>query len=142
MGPNPLQVTLGVFGNLNIVTEEPELIIVDFPDGGLPTGEYLLTVFSGPGPRKNSDHIVTVGAAGPEGPTGPEGEPGAGGPTGPPGPIGPIGPQGDPGPAGPAGAVGPVGGCWTSGNSRTCRAYWTCWTRFCDILWRNPWNFS
>jgi hypothetical protein len=95
LGPNPLTVTLGNFGSLNIISADPNLIVVDFPVGGLPEGDYLLTVFSGPGPRKNADHIVTVGATGPEGPGGPAG------PTGPTGPQGVEGPQGPQGPQGP-----------------------------------------
>ena len=98
LGPNELQVTLGDFGNLNITTESPNLIVVDFPAGGLPEGDYLLTVFSGPGPRKNADHIVTVGATGPEGPGGPTGPGGPGGPSGPAGPTGPAGADGPEGP--------------------------------------------
>jgi len=90
LGPNALQVTLGNFGNLVINSADANMIVAAFP-AGLVDGDYLLTVFSGPGPRKNADHIVTVGATGPEGPTG---TPGA------PGPIGPIGPIGPPGPGG------------------------------------------
>jgi hypothetical protein len=91
LGPDPLTVTLGSFGSLNIITAEPNLINVDFPDGGLLVGDFLLTVSSGPGPRKNDDHIVTIGATGPEGP---EGADGAEGQTGPAGPIGPAGATG------------------------------------------------
>jgi len=94
LGPNPLTVTLGNFGSLNIIAADPNLIVVDFPVGGLPERDYLLTAFSGPGPRKNDDHIVTVGAEGPSGPAGPQAPP-----TGPPGAT-----QDHRGPQGPTGA--------------------------------------
>jgi len=106
LGPNPLTVTLGNFGSLNIIAADANMIVVDFPVGGLPEGDYLLTVFSGPGPRKNADHIVTVGATGPEGP---EGGTGPVGPAGPQGPVGATGPQGDTGATGPQGVEGPQG---------------------------------
>ena len=84
LDPNELQVTLGNFGNLVIISADANMIVVAFPVG-LVDGDYLLTVFSGPGPRKNADHIVTVGATGPEGPGGPEGPTGSPGTPGSPG---------------------------------------------------------
>jgi len=81
LGPNALQVTLGNFGSLVISFADPNLIVVGFPEGLVPA-DYLLTVSSGPGPRKNDDHIVTVGATGPEGPEGAEGQTGQAGPPG------------------------------------------------------------
>jgi len=102
LGPNELQVTLGNFGNLVIISADANMIVAAFP-AGLVDGDYLLTVFSGPGKRKNDDHIVTVGATGPEGPEGEEGE------TGPSGPVGPIGPAGATGPQGDTGATGATG---------------------------------
>jgi len=41
LGPNPLTVTLGNFGSLNIIAADPNLIVVDFPVGGLPERDYL-----------------------------------------------------------------------------------------------------
>ena len=93
LGPNALQVTLGNFGNLVIISADANMIVVAFP-AGLVDGDYLLTVFSGPGPRKNDDHIVTVGDTGPIGDTGPTG------------PSGPTGPQGDTGAQGIQGIQG------------------------------------
>jgi len=102
LGPNELQVTLGNFGSLVISFADANLIVVGFPEGLVPA-DYLLTVFSGPGPRKNDDHIVTVGATGPEGPEGAEGQ------TGPVGATGATGPQGPQGDIGTTGATGPQG---------------------------------
>jgi hypothetical protein len=112
LGPDPLTVTLGTFGSLNIITAESNLINVDFPDGGLLVGDFLLTVSSGPGPRKNDDHIVTIGAVGPEGPEGAEGAEGLTGPqgdTGTTGATGLQGPQGETGATGAQGVEGPRG---------------------------------
>jgi len=106
LGPDPLTVTLGGFGSLNITTNTSTLLVVDFPEGALLVGDFLLTVSSGPGPRKNDDHIVTVGATGPEGPEGAEGQIGPVGSTGPQGPVGATGAQG---PQGDTGATGPQG---------------------------------
>ena len=64
LGPNALVVTLGNFGSLVISFADANLIVVGFPEGLVPA-DYLLTVSSGPGPRKNDDHIVTVGDTGP-----------------------------------------------------------------------------
>ncbi len=108
LGPNALQVTLGNFGNLVINSADANMIVAAFP-AGLVDGDYLLTVFSGPGPRKNADHIVTVGATGPEGPTGTPGAPGPAGPAGATGPTGPIGATGAAGPTGATGPIGPIG---------------------------------
>jgi len=105
LGPNDLQLTLGNFGNLVIISADANMIVAAFPEG-LVDGDDLLTVFSGPGPRKMDDHIVTVGATGPEGPEGEEGETG---PSGPGGPAGPTGADGADGAAGPAGPAGPAG---------------------------------
>lgn len=78
-------------------------ITAELPAGLIP-GSYLLTVSRGPGPLRNDDFEVTLGAVGPQGATGP---PGAQGPQGPAGPAGPQGPQGPPGPPGPPGEVSP-----------------------------------
>jgi hypothetical protein len=73
-----LDVTLGDFGSLNVTTETPTLIVVDFPAVGLPDGDYLLTVSRGNGQSQNDEYDLTIGAVGPEGPEGPEGPPGSG----------------------------------------------------------------
>ncbi|MCZ6468557.1 MAG: hypothetical protein O6499_02795 [Candidatus Dadabacteria bacterium] len=109
LGPDPLQVTLGNFGNLDIISADANMIVVAFPEG-LVDGDYLLTVFSGSGPRKNADNIVTVGAIGPEGPGGPEG------PTGSPGGPGPAGADGATGPEGPKGDKGDTGAPGSDGT--------------------------
>jgi len=111
LGPNTLNVTFGSFGSLNIIFADSNLIVAEFPDGLVPA-DYLLKVSSGPGPRKNADHIVTVGATGPEGPEGQPGDqgpPGNPGTQGPPGPPGADGATGPPGPPGSDGATGPPG---------------------------------
>jgi hypothetical protein len=103
LGPNDLVVTLGNFGSLNIITHEPDFIVVEFPESEIPPGDFLLKVSSGPGPRKNDQQTVTFGAQGPQGEMGDPGEEGPEGPQGNPGTQGPQGPQGEPGPEGPAG---------------------------------------
>jgi len=68
-----------------------------------------LAVSSGPGPRKNAEESITIGAQGSHrnmGDQGPQGPTGATGPQGPAGLQGPQGDQGDPGPAGADGADG------------------------------------
>ncbi len=52
IGPNSTTVSLGGFGNLNITTNTSNLLVVDFPAGGIPEGDYLLGVSSGPGGEK------------------------------------------------------------------------------------------
>jgi len=108
LGPNKLQVTLGNYGNLVIISADANMIVAGFPEGLVPA-DYLLTVFSGPGPRKNDEHIVTVGATGPEGAEGAEGAEGQTGPVGPIGPQGPTGARGPQGDTGATGATGPQG---------------------------------
>ncbi|GJM14917.1 MAG: hypothetical protein DHS20C13_02440 [Thermodesulfobacteriota bacterium] len=120
----PTTVSLGGFGNLNITTDTPTLLVVDFPDEGIPQGDYLLKVSTGLGPRKNAQQSITIGAQGPQGdqgdmgdqgdqgaqgPQGPQGPTGATGPQGPQGLSGPPGPQGAQGNQGPIGATGPPG---------------------------------
>lgn len=85
---NTLDVTLGEFGLLNIVTTSDTEIVVDFPGGGLPDGDYLLTVSRGTGQSQNDEYDLTIGAVGPPGP------PGATGMTG---MDGMKGDKGDPG---------------------------------------------
>ena len=111
LGPNALQVTLGNYGNLVIIFDDANMIVAAFPVD-LVNGDFLLTVFSGPGPRKNANHIVTVGAIGPEGPEGAEGPMGA---TGADGPMGTTGATGGIGPAGPMGATGAAGPMGSAG---------------------------
>ncbi len=115
LGPNALQVTLGNFGNLVIISADANMIVAAFPEG-LVDGDFLLKVSSGPGPRKNDEHIVTVGATGPEGPGGAEGAEGQTGPVGPQGPVGATGPQGDKGDTGATGAQGPQGDTGAQGT--------------------------
>ncbi|GJM14916.1 MAG: hypothetical protein DHS20C13_02430 [Thermodesulfobacteriota bacterium] len=109
----PTTVSLGGFGNLNITTETPTLIVVDFPDGGIPQGDYLLKVSTGLGPRKNAQQSITIGAQGPQGDMGDQGDQGAQGPQG---PAGPQGPTGATGPQGPQGSSGPPGPQGAQGN--------------------------
>ena len=117
IGPNPTTVSLGGFGNLNITTNTSNLLMADLPNG-VPAGDYLLSVSSGPGPKKNAQQSITIGAQGPQGDMGdqgdqgdqgPQGPTGATGPQGPTGATGPQGPQGDPGTAGTDGADGATG---------------------------------
>ncbi len=98
-GPDPLQVMLGDFGSLEIITNEPDFLVVRFPEGGIQDGDYLLKVSSGPGPKKNDERTVTFGAQGPQGDIGDQGAQGPQGPQGPPGPKGDKGDLGPPGPA-------------------------------------------
>jgi len=115
LGPNALVVTLGNFGSLSISFADANLIVVGFPDGLVPA-DYLLTVSSGPGTRKNDDHIVTVGDTGPIGDTGPTGPSGPGGPTGPKGDTGATGATGPQGDKGDTGATGPQGTAGETGQ--------------------------
>jgi Collagen triple helix repeat (20 copies)/Protein of unknown function (DUF1554) len=100
IGPDPTTVSLGGFGNLNITTNTSNLLVVDFPAGGIPEGDYLLSVSSGPGARKNAEESLTIGAQGPQGDMGDQGDQGDQGAQGPTGATGPQGVQGDPGPQG------------------------------------------
>lgn len=130
----PLDVTFGEFGSLNIVSATETTIVVECPPDAndVPTcfdGDFLVTVSTGIGQSQNDEYDLTIGAIGPQGPkgdTGPigpegvqgiQGREGDRGPTGPQGPEGPIGPQGPPGadgegtqgPPGPQGPQGPAG---------------------------------
>ena len=126
IGPNPTTVSLGGFENLNILSNDGKMIVVDFPAGDIPSGDYTLFVSSGPGPKKNDQQSITIGAQGPEGEMGDPGtpgNPGAQGPqgptgaTGPQGPVGPQGAQGNPGPKGDTGATGPKGDKGDTGDT-------------------------
>jgi len=100
---NTLEVTLGEFvGTLNLVSSSDTIIVVDFPAGGLPDGDYLLTVSRGKGQSQNDEYDLTIGAVGPQGATGATGPTGATGLTGAPGATGATGAQGNPGPPGPS----------------------------------------
>lgn len=79
---NTLEVTLGEFGLLNIVTTTDTEIVVDFPGGGLPDGDYLLTVSRGTGQSQNDEYDLTIGAVGPQGEQGDPGDDGAPGDNG------------------------------------------------------------
>lgn len=126
------KVTLGNFGELNVVSVAETEIVVDCPDNasGIPTcsgleGDYLLTVLSGQAesPRlilPGTGSVTSVGVRltydltlGTQGTPGPKGDTGAQGPAGPQGPVGPQGPAGPSGgatgPAGPQGPTGPQG---------------------------------
>jgi len=109
IGPNSTTVSLGAFGNLNILSNDGSTIVVEFPPGGIPAGDYVLLVSSGPGPRKNDEQSITIGNQGPQGEEGQPGDPGEQGPQGPQGPPGPQGPTGASGPQGPQGEIGPQG---------------------------------
>ena len=63
---NTLEVTLGEFGPLNIVTTSDTEIVVDFPAGGFLAGvkDYLLTVSTGTGQSQNDEYDLTIGANG------------------------------------------------------------------------------
>lgn len=111
IGPNPTTVTLGGFGNLNITSNNGTMLVVSFQEGLIPPGTYLLSVSSGPGPKKNAEQSITIGVQGPEGNPGDPGTPGD------PGEQGPQGPQGVPGPQGPQGESGPQGLKGDSGDT-------------------------
>ena len=60
----PWQVTLGEFGPLNLVGVPTDTeIVVEFPAGGLPAGDFLLTVSTGTGQSQNDEYDLTIGAA-------------------------------------------------------------------------------
>ncbi len=115
IGPNPTTASLGGFGNLNIISNDGSTIVAELPPG-ISAGDYTLFVSSGPGPKKNDQQSITIGAQGPEGEMGDPGDPGDQGPQG------PQGGQGLQGPQGPTGSHRTSGTCWTS------RSYWTCWS--------------
>jgi hypothetical protein len=74
------EVTLGEFGLLDIVRIPTATeIVVSFPDGGLPDGDYLLTVATGSGQSKSDEYDLTIGAVGPQGEQGKVGPPGPNG---------------------------------------------------------------
>ncbi|NNF97767.1 MAG: collagen-like protein [Desulfobacteraceae bacterium] len=127
-----LNVFLGELGELSVLDYFEGELTVAFPDSGIPSGDYLLTLAM---PGKSDDdeddesgelsrrqeqksynvlasYPLTIGMVGPQGldgPPGPIGLTGAQGPDGPQGPAGTPGPKGDTGPAGPQGLVGPKG---------------------------------
>lgn len=93
---SPLDVTLGDFGSLSIVTATDTEIEATLPSGIL-AGDYLLTVSTGNGQSQNDEYDLTIGAVGPQGPEGPHGQqgpPGADGQDGSPGPAGSPGEDG------------------------------------------------
>ncbi len=109
IGPNPTTVSLGGYGNLNILSNTGNTVVVDFPGGGIPPGNYTLFVSSGPGQKKNDLENITIGSQGPQGDMGdqgPQGNTGAQGPQGDPGLPGKDGATGPQGPAGPGGVLG------------------------------------
>jgi hypothetical protein len=90
MNGNALEVNLGdgTMGSLVIQTHTDDLIIAEFPDGGIDPGDYLVTITTGGGTVRYAEYPLTFGAMGPPGPAGPQGETGATGPTGLTGPTG------------------------------------------------------
>ena len=92
-----LDVSLGSFGSLTIISNTETFIEAAFPAGGISDGDYLLTVTSEGG---SIMYDLTVGAIGPEGPKGDTGDTGSVGPQGAQGNTGLTGPQGIPGPEG------------------------------------------
>jgi hypothetical protein len=108
---DPPVVTLGGFGELMVLGFTGVEIVAQLPLD-IPDGDYLLSVSTGNGPRRNDEYDLTIGAVGLEGPQGepgPQGPQGEPGPQGPQGEPGPQGPQGEPGPQGPQGELGPQG---------------------------------
>lgn len=97
---NILEVTLGAFGPLNLAEVPTDTeIVVNFPAGGLPDGDYLLTVFTDRSKKRHFvEYDLTISTGG-----GAEPLPGPPGPTGPAGADGTDGAPGLPGPRGPAG---------------------------------------
>lgn len=105
---------------LTILHHSPHSIEAKLP-AGIRDGDYLLTVSTGRGTRRNDAYDLTIGAEGPEGPEGIQGErgdkgengdKGDNGDDGNPGSAGPEGPKGvkgDTGSQGPAGSPGPGG---------------------------------
>ena len=85
------EVTLGSFGSLSILSSRETFISAAFPGGGVPGGDYLMTITSG---EQSTSYDLTIGAVGPQGP---QGITGATGPEGPQGVEGPQGEQGLPG---------------------------------------------
>jgi hypothetical protein len=100
-------VTLGSFGSLTIVNSSDTFIEAAFPGGGIPDGDYLMTVTTG---GNSVEYDLTIGAVGPEGHEGPQGDPGPVGPQGDTGLVGPQGLQGEPGPEGPTGTTSWIDG--------------------------------
>lgn len=75
----PPGVTLAGFPPLMVISNTPTEIVAQLP-GGIPDGDYLLTVSTGSGANQSDSYDLTIGAVGPQGPTGPTG---AAGPPGP-----------------------------------------------------------
>ena len=118
IGPNPTTASLGGFGNLNIISNDGSTIVAELPPG-ISAGDYTLFVSSGPGPKKNDQQSITIGAQGPEGDMGDPGTPGDPGDQGPQGPQGGQGPQGPQGPTGATGPQGPIGLTGPAGQDGT-----------------------
>jgi hypothetical protein len=124
LGSQSTLVTLGTIGSLAIESETDFSIVAALPAGGVPVGDYLLTVSRGDALLHNDVYDLTIGAVGPEGPQGEQGPQGPQGPkgdTGATGPQGPQGPKGDTGATGPQGPQGPAGpgGAWAA-TSYSC----------------------
>lgn len=79
-GPGPTVVALGGGGILTINSETDTQIVAALPIGGVPDGDYLLTVSRGNGQSQSDEYDLTIGAVGPQGD---KGDPGPQGPAGP-----------------------------------------------------------
>jgi len=94
--------SLGGYGNLQVLSHADTLITARLPPGVLP-GSYLLTLSVN---NKTNESWVALGGTGPPGPIGPAGPQGAIGLQGATGPTGAAGPAGPPGPSGALGLAG------------------------------------
>lgn len=104
--PEPPVVVLGGHGDLTVCSSSANEIVAICPGGRCPSGDHLLQVSTGDGPRRTDDYDLTIGAVGPQGPAGAKGDKGDTGAPGEKGEAGPVGPQG---PAGATGLQGPDG---------------------------------
>lgn len=116
------KVRLGNYpSNLNLISENDDLLVVELP-AGLVEGSYVLKVENKKNKSTLFDLTITStggGGSGEQGPVGPQGEAGPSGPQGPAGAQGPVGPQGSAGvqgSAGPQGAQGAAGAQGPAGD--------------------------
>ncbi len=98
-----LAVTLGGYGELDIVDSSGTHILASFFGKGLVEGEYLLLVSRGDDEEETDEFDLSIGTTGAKGPIGDQG------PQGPPGDKGLQGDKGLPGDPGAQGAVGGIG---------------------------------
>ncbi len=90
-----LEINLSSFGQIDSLNVGPTLIVASFPLGGLPAGNYLLTITTGGGAVRHDQMAITVGAVGPEGLQGEQGPQGLQGIPGVDGTDGAAGAQGE-----------------------------------------------